>query len=329
MLLFIDTNIFLSFYHLTSEDLEELEKLAVLIKNKELILLLPNQVIDETRRNRASKINDSFSNFKNAKFKISYPAYCKDYEQYSQMRATVLEAEKYHAEIVNAIQQDIEKHALKADLLLEGLFKIASVIERTSEIVESAKERVSLGNPPGKKDSLGDAINWESLLQGVGKRAPIHLITDDSDFYSPLNSEMFNEFLDAEWKDKNKSKIYFYRRLSDFFKKTFPKINLTTELEKEGLIEELSSSSSFAQTHSLIAKLSNYEGFTQKQAEDLARALVNNNQVNWIIDDVDVYEFYKKLDEDCVIIFEDYYDKFEALLEKGNPANKSPLSGNK
>ncbi len=34
--LFIDTNIFHSFFHLTSEDLEELKKLAVLIDNNEI-----------------------------------------------------------------------------------------------------------------------------------------------------------------------------------------------------------------------------------------------------------------------------------------------------
>jgi hypothetical protein len=34
--LFIDTNIFLSFYHLSGEDLEELNKLAVLIEKGQI-----------------------------------------------------------------------------------------------------------------------------------------------------------------------------------------------------------------------------------------------------------------------------------------------------
>ena len=41
MYLFIDTNIFLSFYHFTKEDLEELKKLGVLLKQKKVILYLP------------------------------------------------------------------------------------------------------------------------------------------------------------------------------------------------------------------------------------------------------------------------------------------------
>ena len=47
MNIFIDTNVFLSFYHLSNDDLEELKKLIVLIDNKEVTLWLPNQVKDE------------------------------------------------------------------------------------------------------------------------------------------------------------------------------------------------------------------------------------------------------------------------------------------
>ena len=41
MNIYIDTNILLSFYHLTSEDLEELKKLVALLKQKKARLLLP------------------------------------------------------------------------------------------------------------------------------------------------------------------------------------------------------------------------------------------------------------------------------------------------
>ena len=47
MQLFIDANIFLSFYDFTSDDLKELDKLALLIQNKKVTLQLPQQVIDE------------------------------------------------------------------------------------------------------------------------------------------------------------------------------------------------------------------------------------------------------------------------------------------
>jgi predicted nucleic acid-binding protein len=53
--LFTDTNILLSFYHLSSDDLEELRKLIVLIDNKQIVLVLTDQVKDEFFRNRGAK----------------------------------------------------------------------------------------------------------------------------------------------------------------------------------------------------------------------------------------------------------------------------------
>ena len=41
MNVYIDTNILLSFFHLTSDDLEELDKLVVLLKQKKIKRLLP------------------------------------------------------------------------------------------------------------------------------------------------------------------------------------------------------------------------------------------------------------------------------------------------
>ena len=56
MLLFIDTNIFLSFYEFTKDDLEELKKLSRMLAEDELTLLLPSQVVDEFWRNRDERI---------------------------------------------------------------------------------------------------------------------------------------------------------------------------------------------------------------------------------------------------------------------------------
>ena len=45
--LFIDTNVYLKFYHYSNDDLEELNKLLVLLDNEKLELYLPEQVINE------------------------------------------------------------------------------------------------------------------------------------------------------------------------------------------------------------------------------------------------------------------------------------------
>lgn len=325
MHVFIDTNIFLSFYHLTSEDLEELKKLVVLVKGKDIILHLPEQVIDETWRNRANKIKDKFESFKKEKFSTVFPAYCKSYKEYKSIREAQKECEKHHAAMIAQIEKDIDERKLEADLLLVDIFKLAKKIERSSDIMSKARERMEIGNPPGKKDSLGDAINWESLLTSVPKKIKLSIIADDADLYSPLDTSKLDEFLIHEWEAKKGSVPQFYRKLSDFFRKNYPDINLATEFEKDDLIEKLSSSGTFATTHSIIAALSNHSGFSAKQAEDLVKALLLNNQIRWIVSDDDVHNFYKKLYDDHFFSLFEHDEELGKLLAEPEELEEVPF----
>jgi hypothetical protein len=71
---------------------------------------------------------------------------------------------------------------------------------------------MSVGNPPGKKGSLGDAINWEALLENVPDGEDLYLIADDRDYFSVLDENKPREFLIREWKEKRESDVFFYRR---------------------------------------------------------------------------------------------------------------------
>lgn len=53
--LFVDTNVLLSFYAFTSDDIEQLRKLEGLIENGTLKLYVSRQVVDEFARNRETK----------------------------------------------------------------------------------------------------------------------------------------------------------------------------------------------------------------------------------------------------------------------------------
>ncbi|WP_188353573.1 FRG domain-containing protein [Leuconostoc pseudomesenteroides] len=80
----------------------------------------------------------------------------------------------------------------------------------------------------------------------------------------------------------------------------------------DGLISALEQSGNFATTHSIIRKLSNIHvsDFSNEQIELLAKILNQNSQVNWIITDEDVSEFY--LD----ILSEDNYTGTDHDVEK-------------
>ena len=64
MHLFIDTNVLLSFFHVSSDDLEELKKLVVLLGQKKAQLYVPVQVKMEFRRNREAKVADALRRFR-------------------------------------------------------------------------------------------------------------------------------------------------------------------------------------------------------------------------------------------------------------------------
>jgi hypothetical protein len=295
MQVFIDSYVFLSFYHFSKDDLEELNKLAVLAKQEEITLHLPDQVKVEVRRNRAGKIAQALKGLRDQRLNLQFPQLCKGYDEYDKLREYQRLYEEQHAGLVIKIEKDSEARNLQADLTLAELFGLGSPISISSEIVERARLRYELGNPPGKRGSLGDPINWECLLEAVPEGQDLNFISDDSDFCSALNRDAFDPFLLDEWIERKHARLVFYRRLSSFFGKEYPDINLADEMAKDALIAQLADSGSFAMTHSLIRKLLRYTDFTHAQINDIVSAAISNNQVYWIAEDPDVNGFLRWL----------------------------------
>jgi hypothetical protein len=295
MNLFIDTNVFLSFYHFSSDDLEELRKLAVLLRQEEVRLFLPKQICYEFQRNRAAKIADALRRLKQQKLNLQFPQISKDYEEYADLRRAQREYQEHHAELIGKIEQDVKDKSLKADMIIQELFELAELITTDGVLLEAARIRMDIGNPPGKKGSCGDAINWEALLQEVPRGEALYFVTDDGDYFSPLDDNSFDPFLIQDWKDSKDSQLIFYRKLSLLFRDKFPDIELASELEKDLLIQQLATSPNFAETHRIIARLFSYSDFTSTQINDIIEAAITNNQVYWIIEDHDVANFFNDI----------------------------------
>lgn len=313
--LFIDTNVYLSFYHLSNDDLEEIHKLAVLIKSKKIKLWVTQQVKDEFFRNREVKIQDAIKKLTDHKIKGVFPQFCKDYDEYVELKELQKTYGKLHSKLLKSITEDALEHKFKADDRIKELFKLAEYVETTDEILSEAKFRLAVGNPPGKNGSLGDAINWEAVLSEIPKDEDLHFVADDKDYYSVLDENRPKDFLLSDWKEFNDSDIFFYRRLSLFFKEHYPQIKLASELEKEIEINNLAQSGNFARTHTVISKLSKFEGFSQTQVNQLIEIALSNEQVRWIFSDEDVYEFYTELvDRHIDIIDDDIFNKIQELI---------------
>lgn len=321
MNLFIDTNIYLNLYHLTDDDLEELKKLLVLIDKGMIILYLPMQVKDEFIRNREGKINEALKGLNDKKIDGAFSRICQSYDEYELLMEDLKQFNIHKQAIIFKIKKDIAEMGLKADLLIEKLFCNAKCID-IDDFVVLADKRVKLGNPPGKNGSIGDAVNWESLLGSIPLNQNLHFITNDEDYVSKLSykSDDINEFLKREWGEKKKSKLFFYRNLSEFFKKYFPDIKLADELDRTLSVIQLISSESFAKTHLVISKLNSFSDFTDFEIQSIVEAGLDNSQIYSIGKDKDVNDFMNKIIKDKMHLFDkETIEKFANLYAYNDP----------
>lgn len=288
---FIDTNIWLSLYHFTNDDLSQFEKLKDML-GKSINLIVPKQVYDEITRNREAKIMDALKSFDLKQPK--YPVFCKGYDDFEQLNKELYAiANKFNA-FRRKIEADITSEELPADRTLRSFFSIIDLIP-CDNYVQKAYNRYRIGNPPGKDNKYGDAINWECILDSVPNGEDLYFISADKDYHSSISDKNMNPFLLKEWKDKKKSILYFYPTLVAFLNAHVNEIQLKVETDKQKLITDLCQSSSFASTHRIIASLKQYSGWTEQQIEGICSALVDNNQVSWIIEDTDVLDFYRTI----------------------------------
>jgi hypothetical protein len=295
MHLFLDTNVYLSFYKLSDDDLEELRKLAVTVRSGETVLYLTTHVRDEFRRNRAGVIAESLRLVESASLPKSFPRLLTNLEGYDDLRASLNLFERQRANLLQAAREAAERKELHADALIGELFEIAMSVELTDEILSAARTRHLLGNPPGKKESIGDALNWEALLAVVPQGETIDLVTLDKDYASKLDGTKLDEYLAEEWSARKGATVTAYPSLTALFRSKYPDIRLAADLEKELAIDDLVTSGRFTSTHIAIQKLASFTDFTPAQAQTMVEAADSNSQIRLILLDDDVRHFFSDL----------------------------------
>jgi predicted nucleic acid-binding protein len=295
MQLFIDTNILLSFYSLNQDDLDELNKIIVAIESNQITLLLTDQIINEFYRNREQRIEGAIKSLRAQTFNPQFPQLCEDYPEIDLLRDALKHHEQAHTALIAKILVDIKAKTLKADRIIQSLFSLGKKLTPDLKTIEKARLRMSVGNPPGKNNSLGDAINWESLLDQTPVGEDLYFITGDKDYCSALSDDEFSDFLLTEWYNRKQTQIYFYKRLSSFCKEQFPEIALASARDKDFLIRDLVTSQSIANTQTAIDKLSYYTEFTAAQVNSIVGAAISNRQVVWSIEDEKVKTFLRSI----------------------------------
>lgn len=295
MHVFIDTNILLTFFHFTKEDIDALSNVFAPHEHGKAEVHLTEQVCDEFYRNRESKIKDALKRFNDVKFSPQLPAFMRHYEEYEKILTKSNELGDLAKALSQKVVADVISERLLTDTLIKDIFAKNTAIPVTSEIFSLAQRRISLGNPPGKNGSLGDSVNWTALLETVPTGENIHVISEDGDFYSALDENRPHPYLKSEWKRRKHAELFVYRTLSAFMKQHFDGVAFSYDKNKEAVIEDLENSGSFARTHSLIAKLEEFGYFSLKEVERILAAAVDNSQFGSIVTDEDIYTFLNRI----------------------------------
>lgn len=311
---FIDTNVLLSFYAFTSDDLAELEKLVEEINAKRFRLLITDQVRDEFRRNREAKIADALKGFVEKAGIDAFPRMIQHFEEYKELSEAAEKYKERKSVIRRKLEKEIRTRSLPADRIFNEILEATQIIETTEEIAERAHYRVSLGRPPGKNGSLGDAVNWELLLSACQPKSNLKIVTNDKDYLSPVTQDRFNEYLADEWREKCGGEVELYSKLREMLKEVVPKIQLSpasnalmesirlsvrTDNGNQGHLEwfvrAIENSPSFTATHHLLAGAPDAREFSPEQVDRLFRAAVENSEIAWISSDEDVQSFFRSL----------------------------------
>ena len=237
--LFIDTNIYLELFGHPEKSLKSVAKITDLIKDGKITLWLPEQVKNEFNRKRDNRILEIYKkieNFLNTINQLEIPV-----DKKGKIHDTIENIENLKDEL-KKIKKNFKQRKFFTDEIIKELFTAAKLIPLDDGIVKKAMRRSDLGNPPGKKNSYGDAVIWESLLKKVPKGEGLYFVGKDNDFYSKLSKNDFSSFLKSEWEKEKESHIKPFRKIGDFVKKVLSReIEATEIIAAEKKIEEIAS----------------------------------------------------------------------------------------
>jgi predicted nucleic acid-binding protein len=296
--LFLDTNTYLGFFRLSDDDLEQLKKLSDRVGSGETTLYVTEQVRAEFMRHREGAIDEALDTVRKVRLPSQFAPLVRALDGYEDVRTALDDAEEKLRKLKEDALKAVEDGSLHADELINDLFARGKSVALTDAIFVAAKRRVTLGNPPGKTGSYGDAINWESLLAEVPNRENLVLVTRDNDFGSKLDPHKLQQYLREEWANRKGSEIDLHRTLRSALEAHYPEILLAKpEPEPELLqaVAQLVDASNFAETHRAIRGLSRFAEFDPDQVAALVEAADNNSQIRGIMQDDDVFVFYQDL----------------------------------
>lgn len=341
MYLFIDTNIFLSFFGYTGDDdLQTLLKIRHHIKRKHVQFILTDQVIHEFNRRRSDRIRQTIEEFIKTPVNRSVPQIGEGLDAYDPLGKTLQRAYNEKTKLINDIRQKAQSTipSLPPDPIIKTIFDHPGRIDASAADIEKANERMNRGNPPGKGNSKGDAINWEIILRTTPAQSDdLHIVSADGDFADALDKNRLHSFLRHEYEELDGQRensafatdIYLHKSLHQFL------ISVRDRLEREEAddsfyanlraerIDDLLSSPHFGQTRRAVQALSPLGEFTLDEVKTMLDALIENDQIRLIGTEYEVRQFYAKVTGVHWEHLARYHDAIHEILGDDDPGKEN------
>ena len=269
--------------------------MAKLAQHNRITLFLSDFLRDEFVRNREGVIQKAITQFSETVVRLHRPNLVRPYAECSQLEQMHESFRRLIDSLRGKVTADAQRETTKADGVLKELLTSAQERLISDSIIQRGIRRGQLGQPPGKKESFGDAIHWEWLLETIPKGEDLSLVSGDGDFCSPLEECALSAYLADEWKRKKESNCTLFCSLTTFLKQHFPEIRLADEVGRVLAVERFEHSPNFATTHKTIEQLSQFDDFSKEEIARLITAFLFNAQIAWILGDADVKEFARKV----------------------------------
>lgn len=194
--IFIDTNIILDFYRINNKN--SINEILKEIKKYKKYFISTKQSQDEFLRNRDRTITDFIEEIKKQNYKVHINNVIATLDSYTEYHDSIIKANTNTRKIIEELNKLIENPDI--DLIYKIYLDLnETAYNRTNEIIERAYRRKIIGNPPtSKKETCGDEIIWETLLECCND--DLIIVSRDSTFSTNYN------FLKSEFKkDKNRT----------------------------------------------------------------------------------------------------------------------------
>lgn len=245
-LVFIDTNILLDFYRVQTE---AGLKLLQHLDNLHDKIICTYQVEMEFKKNRQKVILESMNALKDPG-RISPPGFLSEAAAVSAIKKDLESARKRIKKLKDRVRKVLESPTTHDPVykVVQRLFASTATtnLARDNNLRHTlrrlARRRFTLGYPPRKKNdtSIGDAINWEWIVQcAIAGKSDVVIVSRDLDYGVMIDSDfVVNDWLLREFRDRvsKQRKPVLTGRLSEALRLTAVSVSDEEKAAEENMV---------------------------------------------------------------------------------------------